>query len=165
MSEVITDKPEIVDPDPVPPPSELAELGDAGKRALDAERRRARDAEKALKDAQARLDEFEQAKLTELEKAQRAAEKAAQERGELEQRLAAMERTAMVQRIGMEKGLPVALVGRLQGATEDEVSADADALLGLIGKKVMAPNPGQGPRESTPEADLEAEYRMYYPNS
>ena len=44
-------------------------LGDAGKRALDAERKRAETAEKAAKDAQARIEELESATKTDQEKA------------------------------------------------------------------------------------------------
>lgn len=46
-----------------------APLGDAGKKALDAERRRANAAEKSLKAMQARIDEIEAEKLSKEERA------------------------------------------------------------------------------------------------
>lgn len=53
-------------------PDESADLEDAGKRALDAERRRARDADKRAKAAEARLKELEDAGKTELQRLQEA---------------------------------------------------------------------------------------------
>jgi uncharacterized protein (DUF885 family) len=53
-----------------------ADLGDAGKRALDAERKRANDAEKQLKDALARIQSFEDSQKSESEKLSAALERA-----------------------------------------------------------------------------------------
>lgn len=50
------------------PPADPEGLGDAGKRALDAERRRAAEAEKANKDLQKRLNELENANLNEVDR-------------------------------------------------------------------------------------------------
>lgn len=77
-----------------PVQSESVELGDGGKKALDAERRRASAAEKAAKALQARLDEIESAQLSEAEKAKKRAEEAearamAAEAGALRWRIAA----------------------------------------------------------------------------
>jgi hypothetical protein len=55
-------------------------LGDGGKKALDAERRRANAAEKALKGLQQQLDEVTQEKLTEDERIVREREQAIAER-------------------------------------------------------------------------------------
>lgn len=52
---------------------DAAKLGDAGKAALDAERKARRDAEKAARDAQAKLDAIEAEKLSETEKAEKRA--------------------------------------------------------------------------------------------
>lgn len=52
------------------------ELGDAGKRALDVERKARRDAEKKLAEANKRLQEIADAEKTELERATEAAQKA-----------------------------------------------------------------------------------------
>lgn len=74
--------------------SESAELGDGGKKALDAERRRASAAEREAKALKARLDEIESAQLSESEKAKKRAEEAearalAAEAGALRWRIAA----------------------------------------------------------------------------
>ena len=55
---------------------EAEQLGEGGKKALDAERKRANAAEKASKALQTRLDEIEASKLSDLEKAQKAASEA-----------------------------------------------------------------------------------------
>ena len=70
------------------------QLGDGGKRALDAERRRASAAEKEAKALKARLDEIESAQLSEAEKAKKRADEAearalAAEAGALRWRIAA----------------------------------------------------------------------------
>lgn len=55
---------------------EAEQLGEGGKKALDAERRRANAAEKASKALQSRIDEIEASKLSDLERAQKAASEA-----------------------------------------------------------------------------------------
>lgn len=57
-------------PDPKPEP-----LGDAGKAALDAERKARKEADKAVRDALARIDELESAQLSENEKLKKDAER------------------------------------------------------------------------------------------
>ena len=54
---------------PDPPKPAADDLGDAGKRALDDERKSRRDAEKALKAAQAQLAELQKAQMSDQEKA------------------------------------------------------------------------------------------------
>lgn len=48
--------------------------------------------------------------------------------------------------VALDKGIPAPLVKRLQGATREELEADADTLLGLVStpKQGMKPNPAQG---------------------
>lgn len=62
------------DPTNVPTQGDPADLGDNGKKALDAERRRAASAEKQAKALQAQLDEIAKANLSDLEKAQQSAQ-------------------------------------------------------------------------------------------
>lgn len=112
-----------------------ADLGDAGQRAIAAERNARKAAEREAAAFKARLDEFEAAKLSDLEKATKRAEEA-------EQRLARLEGESVRSRVALAKGLSPELAARLTGSTEDELSADADALLALI-----------GPRKTTPEPD------------
>ena len=68
--------------------------------------------------------------LYEVEK-KRAADEAARA-AELENRIKAQELALMRQRVATEKGLPAALVDRLQGETPEELAADADVLLAAI---------------------------------
>ncbi|MGN6245120.1 MAG: capsid assembly scaffolding protein Gp46 family protein [Motilibacteraceae bacterium] len=127
----------VTDPNPQGDP---ADLGEGGKKALEAERKRAAQAEREAKALKARLDEIEAANLSELEKAQKAAADAAA-------RLAEYEKTTLRQRVALAKGVPADLVDRLRGDTEDEISADADALMALV-KAPTTPlaDPSQGAR-------------------
>lgn len=123
-----------------PPQGDPADLGDAGKKALDAERKRAAAAEREAKTLKARLDEIEAASLSELEKAQKAANDAAA-------RLAEYEKTTLRQKVALIKGVPADLVDRLRGDTEDEIAADADALMALVNAPTTPlPDPSQGAR-------------------
>lgn len=74
--------------------SDSVDLGDNGKKALDAERRRANLAEREAKALKSRLDEIESAQLSEAEKAKKRADEAearalAAETGALRWRIAA----------------------------------------------------------------------------
>lgn len=98
------------------------ELGDAGKKALDAERRDKRAAEKRAADLEARLKEFEDRDKTESTRAIERAEAA-------EKVAAAAEARALRLEIAAEKGLTPAQAKRLVGETRDELEADAAELL------------------------------------
>jgi len=139
-------------PDAAPKPTETVEHWKAMAREQE---RRA----KANAEAAKRLQEIEDRDLSELQKAQRAAEQATS-------RLAEIEQTTIRQRVALEKGVPAALVGRLMGATEDELAADADALLALIKAPTSPrPDPGQGARPTSPTAEADAEYERFFPSS
>lgn len=98
------------------------ELGDAGKKALDAERREKRAAEKRAADLEARLKEFEDRDKTESTRAVERAEAA-------EKALAAAESRALRLEVASEKGLTPAQAKRLVGETREELEADASELL------------------------------------
>ncbi|GAB2718142.1 hypothetical protein [Streptomyces bullii] len=100
-------------------------LGDAGKKALQEERRKARAAERQLGELQKRLQEYEDRGKTETQKLAEAKTAAEQEAAETRQEL-------MRFRVAAAKKLPVELAGRLRGATEEEMSEDADSLLALF---------------------------------
>lgn len=85
------------------------------------------------------LDGIKQAQMSELEKAQQAAKDAGE-------KLATAERQVLRQKVALEKGLPVKWVSRLQGDTEDELSADADLILADL--------PGPQSSTTTPKPDL-----------
>jgi hypothetical protein len=114
------------------------DLGDAGKRAIAAERKRAEIAEKSLKALQDELTKRETAELTELERFKR-------ENEELRTGKSTSELEATRYRVALEKGIPADLAARLQGASYDEIAADADTLASLI------PANGKPP---VPRADL-----------
>lgn len=117
------------------------ELGDGGKKALDAERKRAAAAERSAKALQAQLDEIKQANLSDLERAQQAAAESAA-------RLAEYEQTTIRQRVALAEGVPPELVDRLRGATEEEYTADAQALMALVkAPTTPRPDPSQGARD------------------
>lgn len=113
-------------------------LGDAGKKALDAMKAE-RNAAKRERDAlKAKLDQIEQSNMSELEKAQQAAQAAQAELDQIKAR-------ALRQQVALAKGVPADLVDRLRGDTEDELAADADALMALIGTpRTPKPDPSQG---------------------
>lgn len=98
------------------------ELGDAGKKALDAERREKRAAEKRAAELEAKLKEFEDRDKTESTRAIERAEAA-------EKALAAAESRALRLEIASEKGLTPAQAKRLVGESREELEADADELL------------------------------------
>lgn len=112
-------------------------LGDSGKKALDAERAARKAAEKSAAALKARLDEIEQANLTELEKAQKAATDAQAE-------LAEVTRQNIINRVALAKGVPADLTEFLAGETEDEVAAKADLLMSrLTAPTTPRPDPSQ----------------------
>lgn len=113
-------------------------LGENGEKALKSEREARKAAEKAAADYKAKLDEIERANLSDLERAQQEAQAASA-------RLAEYERTNLRQRIAIEKGIPASLVDRLRGDSEDDISADADALLALVNApRTPKPDTSQG---------------------
>lgn len=107
-------------------------------------------------DAAKRLKEIEDRDLSELDKAKRAASEASTE-------LESLRRQTLVQQVAIEKQLPPALASRLQGATAEELAADADSLLALL-KKAPKPDPGQGNQVLTEQERFDAEYKKFYPN-
>lgn len=116
-----------------------APLGEGGLKALNAERdaRAAAEtarvaAEKEAADLKAKLDAIEQSKMTELEKVQKAVAEAAEKTSQLEKEIAARDLQILKQNIGAEFKLPPELVGRLQGADEAALRADAKSLAEIV---------------------------------
>lgn len=117
---------------------EPADLGDAGKKALTAERDARKAAEKAAADLQAKLDQIEKANLSELEKAQLAAKEA-------QDQLAEITRQNLRNSVALAKGVPADLAEFLTGDTEDELNAKADTLLTRLNAPTTPlPDPSQG---------------------
>lgn len=127
------------DPKDAPKPDDL---GDAGKKALDAERKARRDAEQKAKDLEDRLKAIEDKDKSEVER--------------LTEQIATLTKnaeTATVERdrlkVAIMKGLSLTQAKRLVGSTEEELSADADELLADLGQKddEPKPTPSGKPRE------------------
>jgi hypothetical protein len=139
-------------------------LGDAGKAALAAERKRANDAEKALREADAKLQQLEDANKTELERALSKVSELEAANATLAQESGAKDLTILRLNTGIDEGLPKNLILRLQGEDEDSFKADAASLKELIPDSKSDPfpkaDPSQGPRggKGTPSnADMFAE--------
>lgn len=127
-------------------------LGDAGKKALREERAKARTAERQLTELQNRLKEFEDRDKTEAQKLAEAKESAEREAASAKQEL-------LRYRVAADKKLPANLAARLQGSTEEEMAADADALLEILGahQQSSAPSYDGGVRKpAAPPTDMNA---------
>lgn len=146
-----------LDPAPDPAPdTKPTETVDYWKRMSRENEARA----KANADAAKRLKEIEDRDLSELQKAQR-------DRDELAAKYADLERNALRSTVALAKGLPPEVAAILAGSNEDELNAHADALLAWRGATPPSsprPDPGQGPRPSTPQAEEEALYSQYFPD-
>ena len=140
-----TPAPPAVEPTATP---EGAPLGDAGLKALQAERTRAAKAESDLKALQQQIEDSQK---TAEQKAAEASADATSARLE-----------ALRYKVAAEKGLTLSLAARLTGSTKEELEADADTLMALIPKAPEAPPalpvgptvPGQQPGGSTPAAQV-----------
>lgn len=89
-----------------------------------------------------KVKEADDAKLSEIEKVQRDAAEATQE-------LANLRRDGLRQKVALDAGLPAKWVGRLQGDTEEELAADAAAILADLNKtKKPEPDASQGARQT-----------------
>lgn len=135
------------------PEGDPQDLGDAGRRALAAERSARATAEQQAREAQTAL----------------AAAEAARAQFEQQTQALTTERDAAAReslrfRVALEQGLPAALAGRLQGDDEAALIADATQLRDLIGPSAPTsttprPDPSQGsrtPAPTTPQAAFEA---------
>ena len=88
----------------------------------------------------------------------KAAEPKAASADEKDKRITALERDLLRERVGRRLSLPDELVDRLRGDTEDELLADAEKLVGLIGKPASGRKPAENLRgglspEKEPEED------------
>lgn len=105
--------------------TETPELGDAGKKAIAAERARADKAEKELKALRSDAETRANAELTELERFKK-------ENEELRSGKSTSELEAIRFKVALEKGIPANLAARLQGTDYDTIAADADSLSELV---------------------------------
>lgn len=140
------DKPD-VDPDDKPDPTlddkpegddkpeDKPDLGDAGKKAIEAMKRERNAARKQLADLQAELKKYTDRDKTDTERLTEAAEdaksRAAKAETEFRKLTTAMERAPEGATLTQIR----AVAKRLSGDTEDEMEADADELFGLFAPK------------------------------
>lgn len=110
------------------------ELGDAGKKALEAERDARKAEARKAKEQQARADALE-ARLKEIEdKDKSEAERHAAAATAADERATRAESELLRLKIAIDKGLTPTQAKRLVGTTEEELAADADEFLESIGK-------------------------------
>lgn len=105
------------------------DLGDAGKKALDTERKARRDADAKLKAAEDELAKLKADSDTNKSEMDKVLEKIAG----LETRAADAERKVLVAEVAQAKKLPAAIAGRLTGSTKEELETDADELIEALG--------------------------------
>ena len=92
-----------------------------------------------LKQKALELEEIEEAKRSDLERL-------TNERDSLKESLTPLQTENLRLRVALEKKLPGDLIDRLKGGTEEEMQADADKLLELIGGEVAEPSLDGGAR-------------------
>lgn len=117
------------------------DLGDAGKRALDAERKARKAAEKRAADAEAKVKAAEDADKTEVERLQ----------GQVADLTKTAEAaTARADRfeVAATKGLSLSQARRLVGATKEELEADADEMRSELG---LGDEPKDGAKQRSRE--------------
>lgn len=124
-------------------------LGDAGKAALAAERKRANEAEKQAREAQARIKELEERDASDLEKATRRIKELEERNASLESGIAERDRTILKLNTGIDEGLPKNLIARLQGDDEDSIRADAKSLRELVPDTTPSPFPKADPSQGS----------------
>lgn len=144
MSDSITTEPtDVVEPvaDTTPETEPQADLGDAGKKALAAERAAKRAAEKRAAELEARVKEFEDASKSEAEKAAARAEAA-------EKALAEVTARALRLEVATEFKLDPDLHEFLTGGDEESLRAQAqklaDRFAATAGPRQPKPDPTQG---------------------
>jgi hypothetical protein len=131
-------------PEPKPDPKPDPELGDAGKKALEAERAARRDADKQLRAVQEELKKLQDKDKSETDRLRDEVE-------QLKAQSAEGAAKALRAEVALSKGLSAAHAKRLVGTTREELEADADEILEAF------PSPGGGatpPPGKRPVPDL-----------
>ena len=131
-------------------------LGDAGKKALQAERAARESAEKRLRDVEATLERLQGEhgeKVKALEDEVKAAQLSATEAGTERDRY----------QVAYEKGLPVDLVDYIRGADREEMTASAERLVAHLKPVEGTPKPDMtqgatGQSAPTSTTDMFAQY-------
>lgn len=142
--------------EPSPPTAEEA-LGEPGKKALEAFKRRAREAEAKVKELEPLAEkarEIEEENKTELQKAQDESNALKSENGDLKQQLLKLE-------VANTKGLPAALVPALTGKDKEQMESSADELLKLVADRSSTDfTPGARTPASEPQSPEDGHNRL-----
>lgn len=136
--------------------TDTPDLGDAGQKAIKAERDARKAAERTAADLTAKLKSIEDANLSDLERAQSAAAEAAQE-------LAALRIENTRTRVALAKGVPADLIEFLTGSTEEEVAAKADILIARLNTSgTPKPDPSQGAKGTTTQGTTGDQFARFF---
>lgn len=128
------------------PQGEPADLGDAGKKAIAAERAAAKAEKQRADSLAAELKSIKDAQLSDVERANQAAADSAAE-------LARLRSENIRNSVALAKGVPADLIEFLTGETEEEVTAKADLLVSRLNTpKTPKADPSQGPAGVAPKA-------------
>lgn len=127
---------EVPDDKGVDPKSSDEQLGEGGLKALQAERKAAKDAVKRAEAAEARLKEIADAEKTEGE---RALERIAELEAENAKYKSEKARTEIRSRVLSEKNVPSEWADFVSGDSEDEIAKSADRILANLSKADLGP--------------------------
>ena len=132
------------------------DLGEAGQKAIKAERDARKTAERTVAELAAKLKSFEDANLSELERTKKAADEAASE-------LAALRIENVRNRVALTKGVPADLIEFLTGSTEEEVTAKADVLMSRLSSSgTPKPDPSQGAKGTTQKKSTGDQFEDFF---
>lgn len=140
-------------PEPKPTDPEVFKRpeDEAGKRALAAERARAKAAEEQAADLKKRLDELDDKDKSEVEKLRK-------ENADLKTQISDRDGRLLRAEVAAAKGLTPAQAKRLVGATQAELEADADEILEAFGGPKKPDDPAKddknGPPSNRPKPNL-----------
>jgi colicin import membrane protein len=136
--------------------TESQELGEAGQKAIKAERDARKAAERTAAELSAKLKSFEDANLSELERSKKAADEAAAE-------LAQLRIENVRNRVALTKGVPADLIEFLTGSTEEDVAAKADLLMARLGASgTPKPDPSQGAKGTTTQGTTGDQFARFF---
>lgn len=130
-------------------------LGEGGLKALQAEREARSQAEKQIADLNARIKEFEDAQKTDEEKQSEAELERQKQFEETAAAKAKAEAQLLRYEVAASKGIDLKFVNRINGSTKEELEADADAFLELLGNASPSspkpdPSAGRGAEQVKP---------------
>ena len=144
-------------------------LGDAGRKAIAAERKAAREEKRRADEAQAQLEDLRRQQMTEQERAVAERDDARKQLEEANARLAAFEQERTRNEVAAAKGLSLAQARRLSGTTREEFEADADAfkaeLAAVAAPPVPKPDPSAGAVDSGKPSSVADAIRAYQARS